>query len=96
MFLKIKKITGLAAGIVFVAALFVYANLQNRFLGYPHVPSPQTGQTAPHLVKGVTVFISEGDQQLLTWSTYVGIASAAIVALVLLIHRGDPFRSKDR
>jgi hypothetical protein len=96
MFLKIKKITGLTAGIVLVAAAFVYGNLQNHFLGYPHVPIPQTGQTIPHIVKGVTVFISEGDQLLLTWSRYIGIASAAIMALVLLIHGGDPFRSKDR
>jgi len=96
MFLKLKKIIGLTAGLIFVAAWFGYANLENGFLGNPRVPAPQVARTVPHVVKGVTVFISDDEQRLLFWSRRIGIISAVTVGFILLIHLGDPFRSKDR
>lgn len=96
MFLKVKKFVGLTAGLLLVAAWFGYANLENSFLGNPRVPVPETGMILPHVVKGVTVFISEVEQRLLLLLKYVGVISAIIAGLVLLIHGGDPFRPKDR
>lgn len=94
MFLKLKKFVGLTAGLLLVAAWFGYANLENSFLGNPRVPAPAAGKVLPHVVKGVTVFISDDEQQLLLWLKYIGIVSAVTTGVVLLIHCGDPFRPK--
>jgi hypothetical protein len=94
MFLKLKKIVGLTAGLTLVAAWFGYAILENGFLANPRMPTPQLGMTVPHEVKGVAVFISEDEQRFLSWLKRIGIISAVTRGVVLLIHRGDPFRSK--
>jgi hypothetical protein len=96
MFLKVTKIVGLTAGLILVAAWFGYANIENSFLGNPHAPTPQAGRTVPHVVKGVTVFISDDEQRLLFWLRRIGIISAVIMGSILLVHLGDPFKSKDR
>jgi hypothetical protein len=96
MFLMIKKIVGLTAGLILVAAWFGYANLENGFLGNPRIPTPQEGRTIPHMVKGVTAFISDDEQRLLLWLRRIGVTSAVITGFILLIHLGDPFRSKNR
>ncbi len=96
MFLKLKKIIGLTAGLLFVAAWFGYANLENSFLGNPRAPAPQAGRTVPHEVKGVTVFISDDEQRLLFWLRRIGIISAVTTGFIFLIHLGDPFRPKNR
>jgi hypothetical protein len=96
MFLKkLKKIIGLTAGLILVAAWFGYAILENGFLANPRMPTPQLGMTVPHEVKGITVFISDEQQQLLFWLRRIGIISAVISGIVLLIYRGDPFRKSD-
>jgi len=49
----------------------------------------------PYAVKGIIVYITKGQLDLLSWLKWIQIASGAIAALVILIHRGDPFRSKE-
>ena len=46
-----------------------------------------------HAVKGITVYISERQLVLLTWLTWIEIGAAAIVVLVVVVHRGDLFNS---
>jgi hypothetical protein len=77
MFLKLKKIIGLTASLIFVAAWFGYANLENSFLGNPRVPNLQAGMTVPHEVKSVIVFISDDEQRFLLWLRRIGIISAS-------------------
>ena len=76
MFLKLKKIIGLTAGLTLVAAWLGYAILENGFLANPRMPTPELGRTVPHEVKGVSVFISDDEQRLLSWLRRIGIISA--------------------
>jgi hypothetical protein len=95
MFLKIKKAIGLSAAIVFVLTVFAVGALENTYVGYPRLPNQQDGRIVPHSVKGIIVYLTGGERDLLSWLTWIGIGSGLIAALVILIHRGDPFRSSE-
>jgi hypothetical protein len=95
MFLKIKKIVGVSAAVVFIVAWFTWGDLENTYVRYPRSPDPQEGRTVPHEVKGIIVYITESQRDLLSWLGWIQIGSGAIAALVILIHGGDPFRSKE-
>jgi hypothetical protein len=94
MFLKAKKIVGVSAAVVLIVAWFIYGILANTYVSYPRSPSPEEGRTVPYAVKGVVVYITQAQQNFLSWLTWIEIGSGMIAALVILIHGGDPFRSK--
>jgi hypothetical protein len=95
MFLKIKKIVGVSAAVVLIMAIFSWGILENTYVSYPRFPDPQDGRIVPHTVKGVIVYITQSQCDLLFWLGWIGIGSGVIAALVILIHRGDPFKSKE-
>jgi hypothetical protein len=95
MFLKIKKAVSLSAGLVFVAALFAHGNLENSYIGYPREPAQESGRVIPHLVKGGIVYITEDQYNFLRLLGWIELISGIIFLLVLLIHWGDPFKSKN-
>jgi hypothetical protein len=95
MFLKVKKLVGISAAIVLIVACFATGILENTYVNYPRSPVPQEGRTVPHAVKGIIVYVTESQQELLFWLGWIEIGSGVITALVILIHRGDPFRSKE-
>ncbi|HEX4409066.1 MAG TPA: hypothetical protein VH206_09860 [Xanthobacteraceae bacterium] len=94
MFLKIKKIVAVSAAIILIGAWFASGILENTYVDYPRVPDSREGKVVPHAVKGIVVYITASQLDLLSWLTRIEIGSSAIAALVILIHRGDPFRSK--
>ena len=89
------KIVGVSAAIVLIVAVFAWGILENTYVSYPRSPDPQDGRIVPHEVKGIIVYIAESQRDLLFWLKWIGIGSGAIVAFVILLHRGDPFRSKE-
>jgi hypothetical protein len=96
MFLKIKKIVGLGAGLIFVVAWFAYGLLESSFVrNSPRSPNPEEGRTVPYSVKSIVVYITKEEQHLMRQLIWIGIGSAIVVALVLLVHGGDPFKSKE-
>jgi hypothetical protein len=95
MFLKIKKVVGVSAAVVLIVAVFAWGILENIYVSYPRFPYPQDGRIVPHEVKGIIVYITESQRDLLFWLRWIGISSGVIAALVILIHRGDPFRSRE-
>lgn len=94
MFSRVKKIIGLGAAIVLIVACFAGGILENTYVNYPRSPDPQQGRIVPHAVKGIIVYISQNQFDLLYWLGWIQISSGVIAALVILIHRGDPFKSK--
>ena len=93
MFLRIKKIVAVSAAIVLIVAWFASGLLENTYVNYSRAPNPGEGRTVPYAIKGIVVYITEGQQQLLSWLKWIEIGCGVIAALVILIHRGDPFRS---
>jgi hypothetical protein len=96
MFLKVKRNICASAAAILIVAVFAWGILENTYVNYPRSPNPQDGRVVPHAVKGVIVYITESQSNLLSWLTWVGVGSGVIAVLVTLIHRGDPFRSEPR
>jgi hypothetical protein len=94
MFLTVKKVISLGAALIFVATWFVYGYLQNTFIGYPHEPVQESGKVIPHLVKGGIVYIREDQDGFLHLLGWLQAISGTLVVLILILHWGDPFRSK--
>jgi hypothetical protein len=96
MFLKLKKTVGASAAAILIVAVFAWGSLQNTYVNYPRYPVPQDGRVVPYAVKGIIVYITEGQSNLLSWLTWIGAGSSIVAVLVILIHRGDPFRDEPR
>ena len=94
MFLKVKKIVGLSAGLILVVAGFIHAGLQNTYVTYPRTPNQEEGRTVPYKAKGIVVYITEEQEKFLSWLMWIEIGSGMVAALVILVHRGDPFKSR--
>jgi hypothetical protein len=92
--LQVKKLVGASAAILFVAAAFGFAYFDNTFVNYPRSPDSELGRSVPYAVKGIVVYITQGQRQLLTWLDWIAIVSGMVMAVVLLVHRGDPFSKK--
>jgi hypothetical protein len=80
---------------VLVVARFAWGILENSYVNLPRSPNPQESRTVPHAVKGIIVYITKSEESLLSWLGWIQLGSGAIVVLVVLIHRGDPFRARD-
>ncbi len=94
MLLKIKKAVGVGAAIVLVVAWFSYGILENSYVSYPQFPKPSEGRTVPHAVKGIVVYITREQRDALSWLAWIEIGSGMVAVLVILIRRGDPFRTR--
>ena len=94
MFLTIKKIVGVTAALILVAAWFYSGFLENSYVYYPRSPNPGEGLIVPFVVKGIVVYITERQRAFLSWLQWIEIGSGAIAVLVIIIHGGDPFKSR--
>jgi hypothetical protein len=96
MFLKLKRTVCASAAAILIVAVFAWGILENTYINYPRSPDPQDGRVVPHPIKGVIVYITEGQSNLLSWLTWIGAGSGIVAVLVTLIHRRDPFRDEPR
>lgn len=87
-----KKIIGQLSAVIFVAAGFFAGASQNAFVNYPRVPNQPEGRIAPYLVKGVVVYITAEQRQLVSWTNWIFIGSGLICLLAILFYGGDPFK----
>lgn len=94
MILRVKKIIMIIAGIIFIATLFLGTSLSNSYVNNPKIPNPKDGKIIPYAVKNIVVYVTEEQQSFLSLINWIAFSSGMAVALVMLIHKGDPFRSK--
>jgi hypothetical protein len=95
MFVTIKKIVGLSAALIFVVAWYYSGFLENTYVNYPRSPNVGEGLIVPFVVKGIVVYISERQRLFLSWLEWIEIGSGGIAVLVILIHGGDPFKTRN-
>ena len=91
---RIRKIIAGVAAVILLAAWFMHGFLQNAYVNYPRTPDVQAGRTVAYAVKGIVVYITLGQQESLSWLAWIEISSGVVIAVVILLHGGDPFRSK--
>lgn len=95
MLLRIQKIAGLGSALIFVAAWFYSGFLENTFVNNPRVPVPSEAMTVPLVVKGIVVFITDKQRAILSALSWMEICFGGIAILIILIHGGDPFSSRN-
>ena len=94
MFLKIKKIVMMTAAVVLMAAWFTHGILDNTYVSLPRTPNPAESTTVPYSVKGIVVYITPEQRKLLDWLSWIELGSGVGLALVILLHGGDPFKKR--
>ena len=94
MLVKLKKIVLMSAAMVALVAWTTLGLLETRFFHYARTANATDGTIVPHVVKGVTVYITRGEERSIRWLDWILLGSGSIMAAVLLIHGGDPFKSK--
>jgi hypothetical protein len=88
------KIVGAVAGAVLIVASFTSTYRSNLFIGYPRVPNPPQGLVVPYETKAGVVYVTADEERGMRRIFWVQIVSAVVACSVLLIHGGDPFRSR--
>jgi hypothetical protein len=68
-----------------LAAWFGWGAIEMNYVYGVRIPHPETGLTIPHQTKGITVYISEANQELQRWLVYVMIGSGIIIFIYLVI-----------
>src|SRR5260221_14102444 len=64
-----------AAGFVFVLSLVIGWILENTYVTWQREPKPALGRTECYTVKSLTVYITPGEREILTWLTRLEIGS---------------------
>jgi hypothetical protein len=87
-----KRSVGLVAGLTLVAAWFYSGYLEQTYVSYPQSPDPAKGLIVAFPVKNIIVYITQEQRGFLALLTKIEVGSAVVIALVFLMHGGDPFR----
>jgi hypothetical protein len=82
----VNKIAFTAAAILF-GSLLIHAALQNTYVTYERTPNSSNGRTVPYHVKGITVFITPNQSELLSWLVPIEVVSGGATLLLGLMLR---------
>jgi hypothetical protein len=73
----------LASVIVFLVTLWSLGSLDNTYVTYPRVPDKSSGRIVAYPVKGIVVYVTPAQHQMLSGLAYAEYGS--LVALTILI-----------
>ena len=85
---KLKKFIGIPAGIIFLITLFLQAILQDHYFYYTRSPSPTDGRVVPDAMKGIVVYITKDQSEVLNSLFWICLISG-VIALVVAVIIGD-------
>jgi hypothetical protein len=87
-----RKVLLICSAIVGLVGGGVYTLLENEYVSYPRSPNPALGLVVPHTAKGVVVYISEQQSQLISWVTTILVLAAALILMHLVLDQKWPLR----
>jgi hypothetical protein len=90
-FQKAFRRIGVAAALVLLPTWFYDGFLDNTYVNRLRQPHADADLTVPYHVKGITVYITASERQVLTWLTRLEIVSGAVL-IVGLIGSGELHR----
>lgn len=92
--LKIGKIIAFAFLLVFVGSLFVIGEIENTYVSYPRAPEPSSERIVPFHTKGIVVYITKSQRDVLSFLYYIQGISISLVVCMLILSRGRVINSK--
>lgn len=90
---KIRRILLVASAFVGVISMALYVILENTYVNYPRTPEQALGRVVPHEVKGITVYITQRQSELIHWVTWILVISGALILIGLFLNLRWPLRS---
>ena len=88
--LQWKRLVGLATkvmALLFVGSGWYYLNREMSFFHYPRAPQPEAGLVIPHEVKGIIVYITPDEQNLVEMLMLGNIISGVLLAGLVLYNK---------
>jgi len=61
-----------------VVSMALYGLLENTYVNYPRVPDKTLGRVVPREVKGITVYITERQSEVIHWVIWILIVSGTM------------------
>jgi hypothetical protein len=63
--------------------------LENVYVGRPREPHPEIGLTQAYAVKGITVYITEAEEAVVTWLFRVDVGLFAVITICAVLSGGQ-------
>jgi hypothetical protein len=76
------------AGLLLVPTWFYWGFLENVYVGRPREPHPEIGLTEAHEVKGITVYVTTREREIVTWLFRIDIGLFAVIFLCAALSGG--------
>ena len=92
-FQKIRKVLLVGSAFVGAISMALYGILENTYVNYPRDPDQVLGRVVPHKVKGITVYITEHQSEVIHWVIWILIASGALILIGLVLNQKWPLKS---
>src|SRR5258708_1834554 len=85
-FQKIRKALLVGSAFVGAISMALYGILENTYVNYPRVPEQASGRVVPHEVKGITVYITEHQSEVIHWIIWILIVSGVLILISLFLN----------
>lgn len=85
---KSVKLIGIPASVIFGLTCVIQGILQNLYVGYPRIPNVENGRVVPYSVKGVIVYITKSQSEILDWLFWICVISG-VVTIILAVILGE-------
>jgi hypothetical protein len=76
------------AAFILLPTWFYCGIVENDYVYRPRQPEPQAGWTAPYVVKGITVYVSDREAALAVWFFRLDIALFGVIFLCIVLNGG--------
>jgi hypothetical protein len=70
---------------IFLLSWVYWGFLENEYVYRPRVPHPELGWTTPHAVKGITVYISPHEEEIVTWLYRIDAGVFAVIVIYVIL-----------
>lgn len=94
MLKRMKDAAIIAIIATWIAAAFSNAILDNTYVGYPRVPDPKNHLVIPYYVKGIVVYVTSGQMEVLLILRYITIGAGILMAALIVVYRVFPLFKK--
>ena len=82
----------ICAATVWVLSLVAVSLLETAFLGYPRTPNVAEGKTEPYKVKGIVVYVTKSETDVLHFLKPAQVVSLGLIVIAGAVNLKWPFQ----
>ena len=90
---KIRRALLVASAFVGATSMALSGYFENTYVSYSRTPEWALGRVVPHEVKGITVYITERQSEMIQWIIWILVVSGALIMINLFLNLKWPLRS---